>query len=329
MTIQVGSIQLSSPVILAPMSGITDAPFRRIVREFGVGMAVSEMVAGNQNLSQERKSVERTRRAAGEKPFVVQLAGCEPALMSEAAKYNADQGADIIDINMGCPVKKVVNGIGGSALMRDEKLAARIIEATVSAVSVPVTLKMRTGWDDDNRNAPNLARIAQDIGIQLVTVHGRTRQQFYNGRADWDFIAEVKDAVDIPVIANGDVRTVDDAKSLLQRSTADGVMIGRGANGRPWFPSQVSTYLADGRRLDNPGLATECKTLLRHYDDLLSYYGIRRGVRIARKHIGWYMAGAGIPKEQYGPVQRMNEPADVVLAIRGLYAAQEKLMAAA
>jgi len=329
MTIRLGPVELHSPVILAPMSGITDAPFRSIVREFGVGMAVSEMVAGNNKLAREQKSVERTRRSTSDSPFVVQLAGCEPNLMAEAARENVGRGAEIIDINMGCPVKKVVNGIGGSALMRDEELATRIIEATVKAVPVPVTLKMRTGWDHDSRNAPNLARIAQDIGIQMVTVHGRTRQQFYNGRADWDFIAEVKDAVDIPVVANGDIVTVEDARGILQRSNADGVMIGRGANGKPWFPNQVSAFLARNERLAEPTLASQRDTLLSHYEALLSYYGIKRGVRIARKHIGWYLAGAGIAKQDFGPVQRLNDPSEVRQALRELYRLRQDRQVAA
>ncbi len=329
MTIKIGPIELAHPVILAPMSGVTDAPFRTLVSEFGVGMVVCEMVAGKSSTRHTRKSLERTKRSSGDHPFVVQLAGCDPDLMADAARYNVDLGADIIDINMGCPVKKVVNGIGGSALMRDETTAAKIIAATVAATSVPVTLKMRTGWDFNSRNAPRLAKIAQDLGVQMVTVHGRTRQQFYNGRADWDFIAEVKDGVDIPVIANGDIHCVEDAANILRRSNADGVMIGRGSCGRPWFPSQVIAYLQAVTRSAEPTLEQQRDTLLRHYRGLLNCYGDQRGMRIARKHIGWYMVAAGFSKSQYQPLQRLNDAGDVMGRISDLYRRQEDALVAA
>ncbi len=319
MSIKIGPIELENPVILAPMTGVTDAAFRSLVAEFGVAMVVSEMIAGKESLRDAAKSRERARRGSDGLPFVVQLAGCEPALMAAAARHAEAEGADIIDINMGCPVKKVVNGIGGSALMRDEALAAAIIAQTVRAVDLPVTLKMRTGWDHDKRNAPALARIAQDLGVQMVTVHGRTRQQMYNGRADWDFIAEVKAAVGIPVIANGDVKRPADARALLSRSGADGVMIGRGSFGRPWFPAQVAEFLATGVVPPAPDPAKRKATLLRHYDALLSDYGSRRGLRIARKHIGWYLEDIGIERPRIQALQRLEEPPRVIAGIKNVF----------
>ncbi|KZD09803.1 tRNA dihydrouridine synthase DusB [Oceanibaculum pacificum] len=290
MSISIGSHILPCPVILAPMSGVTDRPFRRIVRRFGVGLVVSEMIASAAMVQQARKEIRKmSGDCAEEFPLSVQLAGCEPALMAEAAKLNADRGAAIIDINMGCPVKKVTNGQqAGSALMRDEDHAARLIEATVKAVDIPVTLKMRTGWDDASRNAPRLARIAQDLGIRMITVHGRTRCQFYTGRADWSFVRQVKAAVSIPVVVNGDITTEQEAAEALRLSRADGVMIGRGAYGRPWFPNQVAHYLATGETLPDPALDTILATLRDHWEAIIEHYGPQLGCRIARKHVGWY-----------------------------------------
>lgn len=288
---KIGPISIESPVILAPMSGVTDLPFRKLVKRYGAGLVISEMIASEAMIRETLQSLKKCAHRIEEFPMAVQLAGCEPHIMGEAARLNIDRGAQIIDINMGCPVKKVVNGHAGSALMRDEILASKIMEATVKAVNVPVTLKMRMGWDDHSLNAPKLAKIAEECGIQMITIHGRTRCQLYNGVANWSFIQTVKKSVNIPVVGNGDVKTVEDAKSLLEISGADAVMIGRGTYGRPWFLNQVSEFLQTGKKIADPSLKEQKETMIEHLHDMISHYGEETGVRVMRKHLGWYSKG--------------------------------------
>jgi len=287
----IGPHQLKNNLIVAPMAGVTDRPFRQLCKRMGAGMAVSEMVASNSLLWGSEKTRRRANHEGEADPISVQIAGADPAMMAEAAQYNVDQGAQIIDINMGCPAKKVCNVMAGSALLQDEPLVKRIVEAVVGAVQVPVTLKIRTGWDRNHRNAVRVARLAEDSGIQMLAVHGRTRACGYSGDAEYDTIAAVKAAVKIPVIANGDITTPEKVKQVLAYTGADAVMIGRAAQGRPWIFREIEHYLHTGEQLPLPEVAEIHRVLVAHMHDVYSFYGEHTGVRIARKHISWYTKG--------------------------------------
>ena len=283
-----GPFRLPNPVFVAPMAGVTDRPFRQLCKKLGAGLAVSEMVTSNSLLYGSAKTLRRANHTGEVAPISVQIAGADPKMMAEAAKHNVDNGAQIIDINMGCPAKKVCNAWAGSALMREPDLVARIVAAVVNAVDVPVTLKIRTGWDAGHRNAPEIARIAEDAGIQALAVHGRTRDQQYAGTAEYDTIAAIKAMLRIPVIANGDIDSPEKARQVLEATGCDAVMIGRAAQGRPWIFGQVAHYLATGERLPDPSLHEVRDILLAHLGQLHAFYGEVSGVRIARKHLGWY-----------------------------------------
>ena len=318
--IHIGPVRVDAPVILAPMTAVTDLPFRRVVKRYGAGLTVSEMIASQAMVRETRQSLQKAMWDPAEEPVSMQLAGCEPQVMAEAAKLNEQRGTAIIDINMGCPVKKVVNGEAGSALMRDLKLAAQIIEATVKAVNVPVTLKTRMGWNHENLNAPELARIAEDLGVRMITIHGRTRCQLYKGEADWAFVRKVKDAVSVPVIVNGDICSIEDARQALRQSGADGVMIGRGAYGRPWFIAQAMAELGGGGHRPDPSLDEQLETMLEQYEDMLELYGTHTGVNLARKHIGWYTKGLPGSAELRNCVNSQDNPATVIAMLREFYA---------
>ena len=285
---KIGSHVLTNNLVLAPMAGVTDKPFRRLCKEAGAGMLVSEMLSSDISLYNTRKSRQRLDHSGEASPVVAQIAGADPKMMAQAASFNVDHGADIIDINMGCPAKKVCRQAAGSALMQDEALVARILSAVVDSVEVPVTLKMRTGWDLQHRNAPTIARVAEDTGIQALTVHGRSRACAFRGIAEHETTALVKDSVSIPVIANGDICTPQDAERVLRLTSADGLMIGRAAQGNPWIFGQVDHYLNTGELLPAPSNSEIKRVLGKHLESLYDFYGEYLGVRIARKHIGWY-----------------------------------------
>jgi len=288
---KIGPYQLANNLILAPMAGVTDRPFRQLCKNMGAGMAVSEMVTCNSLLWGSEKTKRRANHDGETDPKSVQIAGADPTMMAEAAKYNADNGAQIIDINMGCPAKKICNVMSGSALLQNETLVKEILEAVVGAVDVPVTLKIRTGWDKENKNAATIAKIAEESGIQALAMHGRTRACHYKGDAEYDTIAEVKQKISIPVIANGDITTPEKAKFVLEYTNADAVMIGRAAQGRPWIFREIQHYLETGERLAEPKSNEVRDILLGHLDNLYAFYGEFTGVRIARKHISWYSKG--------------------------------------
>ena len=316
---RIGSYQLKNNLIVAPMAGVTDRPFRMLCRDMGAGMAVSEMVASNSLLYGSEKTRRRANHEGEPDPISVQIVGADPKMLAQAARYNVDQGAQIIDINMGCPAKKICNVMAGSALLQNETLVAQILEAVVAAVKVPVTLKFRTGWDKANRNAVRIAQIAEASGIQALAIHGRTRACGYTGHAEYDTIAAVKAAVSVPVIANGDIATPEKAREVLDYTGADAVMIGRAAQGRPWLFREIEHFLKTGERLPSPEVNEILDVLLHHVHELYEFYGEYTGVRVARKHISWYTKGlAGSARFRHG-MNMLESSAQQLQAVRDFF----------
>jgi len=316
---RIGPHQLKNNLIVAPMAGVTDRPFRQLCKKMGAGMAVTEMVSSNSLLWGSQKTLRRANHQGEVEPISVQIAGADPKMLAEAAKYNVDQGAQIIDINMGCPAKKICNVMAGSALLQDESLVGKILDATVSAVNVPVTLKIRTGWDRQNRNALRVARIAENAGIQALAVHGRTRACGFSGGAEYDTIAAVKAQVNIPVIANGDIATPEKVREVLDYTKADAVMIGRAAQGRPWIFREISHYLETGAHLPPPEVEEIRGVLNAHLDDLYQFYGEYAGVRIARKHISWYTKGLAGSAAFRHAMNQLESSADQLAAVNRFF----------
>ncbi len=320
MSFHIGHIPVEDPVFLAPMSGVSDLPFRRAVKSFGAGLVFSEMIASRSVIEEWRSNVKVDLDYGQEFPMAVQLAGCEPDVMAEAARINVGRGAAIIDINFGCPVKKIVNSYAGSALMRDEDLAVRIVDAVVKAVDVPVTVKMRLGWDENSLNAPSLARRSVDVGAKMITVHGRTRCQLYNGEADWHAVRRVRDAIDVPLVVNGDILTPEDAKSAMEISGANGAMIGRGCYGRPWMLRDTAAYLKGDTKPEAPAPQEFLAVIEKHYADMLVYYGTKSGVQIARKHLAWYLQDLPGGPDLKPEINKLNDPEAVVQTLRAFFA---------
>tara|TARA_Y100000389_G_scaffold31968_1_gene27143 strand:+ start:9862 stop:10824 length:963 start_codon:yes stop_codon:yes gene_type:complete len=318
--IKIGNnITLKSNVLLAPMSGVTDLPFRRLVKKFGASLLISEMIASRAMIMQTESSMQKCKKDKSNGLTSVQLAGCDPEVMAEAAKLNESLGADIIDINFGCPVKKVVNGFAGSALMKDEALATKIMESVVKAVKIPVTMKMRMGWNSHNLNAPTLGKKAEDVGIKMLTIHGRTRCQMYNGSANWEFIKNVKESVTIPVIANGDIKTSQDAKKAIELSGADGVMIGRGCYGKPWIIEQITRELKDDYKFEEPNDQKKKEIILDHFQDMLDHYGERVAINLSKKHLGWYSNGMSGSATYRSNINKSTKKEEILELIEKFY----------